>query len=419
MQVEMIAVGDEVVKGYTVNSNAAYIAKRMTEYGMNTMYHTAVCDDKSAIKEAVSRALERSDIIFMIGGLGPTEDDMTKEVVCEVVGQVPVLFETHYEAIRAHFDKIGKPMVANNKKQAYFPENSFILVNENGTAPGCIIESNGRFIVLLPGPPKELIPMLENKVIPYFADKYPFQISTTDIRVFDIGESYLAELLKDQLGVFEKYTVATYIGRFEVVVRIRAYGETREEASAINDKIKNEIESRLKENIIGYNDEGLEENVVKVLKHTGSTIACAESCTGGLLAATLINCSGISECLKESIITYSNEAKQKYLDVPEAVLVQYGAVSSQTAKAMAMGIQKQAGSRIGVATTGIAGPDGGTDAKPVGTVYIGIAIDGVCYTHHLQLSGNRQEIREKTVKHLLYKLYRYLLEDNTCNPQIN
>lgn len=408
MNIEIIAVGDEVVKGHTVNTNASYIAKRMSDYGLNTQCHTAVCDCKEAIKDAINKAIKKSDIIFLIGGLGPTEDDLTKETVCECIGQPLVFYEDIYRGIEAYFEKSGRTTPENNKKQAYFPVDSIILENDCGTAPGCILKYMNKQMILLPGPPKELVPMVENKVVPYFKNAVNEAIVTMDIKVFGVGESHLVEKIGDQLGVFENHVVATYVGSNEIIVRIRANSQTKEEAEEICNEVKKNIEICLKEYIIGYNNSQLEENVVALLKGLGYTVATAESCTGGLLASTLINCSGISSVLSESIVTYSNAAKIKYLDVKEETLKQYGAVSEQTAKEMALGIKEQAQSTVGLATTGIAGPEGGTPTKPIGTVYIGLAIGEACYSYHLRLDGTRQEIRQKTVKHILYQLYKHL-----------
>ncbi|MGL5677138.1 MAG: competence/damage-inducible protein A [Cellulosilyticaceae bacterium] len=415
MQIEIIAIGDEVVKGYTVNTNASYIAKRLQDLGMNSVRHTAVCDDEKSIKEVVEASLKRSDLLFVIGGLGPTEDDLTKEAVCGCMGKELVLYEDIFKGIQQYFAQSGRTTPLNNKKQAYFPEDAVILKNPNGTAPGCIVTSGAKQAVLLPGPPRELIPMVENEVIPYFEQNLDGVFETIDLKVFGIGESHLAEKLGEKLGVFEQVSVATYVGNNEIIVRIRAFGKNKEEAHTQAKIIEKEISLGLKEYIIGNNHKQLEENVVELLSAYGYTIATAESCTGGLLAGTLINCSGISEWLGESIVTYSNAAKMKYLDVQEETLRLYGAVSPQTAEEMARGIKKQAGVHIGLATTGIAGPDGGTEAKPVGTVYVGLAIGEACYTYHLQLDGSRQEIRQKAVKNVLYHLYRHLQKDSTCN----
>lgn len=408
MNIEVIAVGDEVVKGYTLNTNATYIAKRMQEIGVNTVYHTAVCDCKEDIKWAINTAIQRSEGIFIIGGLGPTEDDLTKEAVCECLGQSLVFYPHIFESIKRYFTKTGRTTPENNKKQAYFPEQCVILDNDYGTAPGCILEADGKKLILLPGPPRELIPMLEDKVIPYFEKNLEDAIATVDIKIFGLGESHLAEKLGEKLGVFEDHVVATYVSNNEIIVRIRTYGKTQEETVARCEKIKNDITQCLEEYIIGYNNSKLEENVVELLKLYDYTIATAESCTGGLLAGTLINCSGISALLGESIVTYSNEAKMKYLHVKEETLKSYGAVSAETAREMAIGIKTQARTSIGVSTTGIAGPEGGTVAKPVGTVFIGIAIEDMCYTYKLHLDGTRQEIRQKAVKNALYQLYKEL-----------
>lgn len=414
MKSEIIAIGDEVVKGHTINSNAAYIARAVEPLGIDICYHTAVCDDEEAIKEVIIKALERSECVFVIGGLGPTKDDLTKEVVCKVLNQELICYEEILEKIQAYFKQTNRHTPNNNNKQALFPKGCFILENDFGTAPGCILFDGTRKIILLPGPPRELKPMLQNKVIPYFANQIRDYYETLDIKMFGIGESHLAEKMEDLLGVFDNYSMATYVGNNEIIVRIRVREKNREDVATNLNILKEKVSSRLKEYIIGYNDSQIEEYVLEQLKNRNYSIATAESCTGGLLAGTLINSSGISDLLTESIITYSNEAKMKYLDVDEETLKQHGAVSYQIAEEMARGIQKQCGADVGLSTTGIAGPGGGTLEKPVGTVYIGIAIGDKCYTYKLQLTGSRQEIRQKTVKHILYYLIKLLNEDYTC-----
>ncbi|MGL4363264.1 MAG: competence/damage-inducible protein A [Cellulosilyticaceae bacterium] len=409
MKAEIIAIGDEVVKGFISNTNAAYIAKRMLDVGLETFYHSAVCDEKLAIIDAIEIALKRSEIIFCIGGLGPTDDDLTKEVVCEMLGKKMIFYNEYYEEIQEYFKKTGRSTPENNKKQALFPKDAIILENDYGTAPGCILNTEeNKIIILLPGPPTELIPMLENKVIPYLKNKQNLYIKTIDLVVYDIGESHLADKLGNHLGISAQLTVATYVRNSEIIVRICARGTTQEIADKIADEKNKNISECLKEHTIGYNDSEIEDNIVKYLIQNNYKIATAESCTGGLLVGTLVNCPGISSMLSESIVTYSNEAKQKYLGVRAETLQKYGAVSAQTAKEMAIGIQKQANANIGLATTGIAGPDGGSDEKPVGTVYIGIAIDNQVYTYLLTLKGTREEIRTQTVKNVLCKLYRHL-----------
>lgn len=408
MKAEILAVGNEVITGHTVNTNASFIASKLQDYGILTSYHTAVGDSKEDIERALETALKRTDAIFIIGGLGPTKDDLTKEVVCEYLRKPLVFYEEIYKDITEYFARTGRTTPENNRKQAYFPKDAYILNNDCGTAPGCLMKSEGKIVVLLPGPPKELMPMFNNEVCPYLEQKMDGVYYTLDIKCFGIGESHLAEQISDLLGEFEDLVVAPYVGKLEIILRIRAYKKTYQEAYEAVEEMKNKIESRLKSHIVGYNDEEIEEIILKIIKDKHLTLSTAESCTGGLLAGTLVNCSGISSYFKEGVVTYSNEAKMKYLGVKKETLSQYGAVSHETAREMAEGVRKAAQVDIGLSTTGIAGPDGGTMEKPVGLVYIGIALPDETLTYELRLEGDRQEIRNKAVKHILQRLLEKL-----------
>lgn len=408
MNVEIISVGNEVVLGHTINTNASYIAQSVQKIGMVPRYVTTVCDDEKDISEALKNALVRTEIVIVTGGLGPTNDDLTKETVCKCLGKEMIIFPDELRKIQDYFNKINREMTEINKKQAAFPQNAYILPNDCGTAPGCIIEENSCQIILLPGPPKEMQQMLNKYALPYLQEKSKQVFRSLDIHLFGMGESEIATRLGRLLGEFPWGTVATYIGNYEVIVRVVAYGTSKEEVEGYIENTKKDIEICLGEFVIGYNDERLEENVVKLLLMRGYSISTVESCTGGLVAATLINCGGVSSCLKEGIITYSNEAKMKYVGVAEETLKRVGAVSKETAKEMAEGIRKAAGVDIGLSTTGIAGPGGGTQEKPVGLVYIGIAMPEYTEVFKLQLSGSRRDVREKTVKNILFQLYRRL-----------
>lgn len=408
MKVEIIAVGNEVVTGKTINTNAAYIAQQVQKIGLTPLYHSGVIDQKQYIQAALKEALGRVDIIILTGGLGPTEDDLTKEAVCEYLNKPLILYEDIWGQVQEYFAQTNRATPKNNKKQAYFPKDCMIIPNQNGTASGALFKYNEQYIILLPGPPKELRPMLDEVIIPYFRRVQEGIYYTLDIKTFGLGESHLVELIPDLLGVSGNVEVAPYVGDNEIIIRIRSFGKYEEEAKIIAEEVEKQLANRLEEYIIGYNDNKLEDVILQLLVKNDYTIATAESCTGGLLAGTLVNCGGISSYFKEGVVSYSNEAKEKYLGVKSETLTKYGAVSSQTAKEMAEGIQKAAGAYIGLSTTGIAGPDGGTKEKPVGLVYIGIAIGEKCNVYKLNLQGDRQGIRQKTVQNVLYHLYRQL-----------
>nr|WP_302595166.1 competence/damage-inducible protein A [uncultured Cellulosilyticum sp.] len=408
MKAEIIAVGNEVVTGHTINTNAGYIAKELQTIGIMPKYHTAVWDEVEDVKEALGNALKRADVIILTGGLGPTKDDLTKETVCEYLGQRLVMQQEALETIEAYFKSIKRQMSENNKKQALFPEEAYVLPNHHGTAPGCILKHETSYVVLLPGPPKEMQPMFKDYVMPYFKKMMTTYYETIDVRLFGIGESSMAEKISDLLGEFEWGTVAPYISGYEVVVRIVTKGSTKEKAVELAEKCKNDIVTRLGEYVIGYNEDKLEDQILKCLKQHNFTVATVESCTGGLLAGTLVNCSGVSAYFQEGMVTYSNEAKTKLVGVKTETLNRVGAVSEETAREMAEGVRRVTGADIGLSTTGIAGPTGGTDKKPVGLVYIGIALPEETYVYELRLKGTRQQVREKTVQTVLYELYKLL-----------
>lgn len=408
MNVEIVAVGNEVVGGYIVNTNASYLACEVRKLGMHTKWMSTVEDDPKSIEEALSQALKRAEVIIITGGLGPTPDDLTKEIVCKTLNMPLHVRQEEVEKIKRYFAKKGKVMPKNNEKQAAFPNEAIILPNDCGTAPGCIMESGERIVILLPGPPHELRTMFNQYVVTWLEKKSHLCYQNLDIKCFGIGEGECAERLEGLIGQNDQMSVATYINEEEVIIRITSWNKDKLVGKNEIEKVKKQVEACLGEFIIGYNDERLEENIVKKLLEKNYTVSTVESCTGGMIAATLVNCSGVSECFKEGVVTYSNEAKMAYVDVKADTLARVGAVSEETAREMAEGIRKRAHSDIGLSSTGIAGPGGGTPTKPVGLIYIGIATNEGTDVYRLQLNGTRQKNREQTVKHILFQLYKKL-----------
>lgn len=407
MKGAIITVGNEVVFGHTVNTNASVIAEKIQEVGIMPSCVLSVCDNKEQLQQALTFAAENADVIILTGGLGPTPDDLTKEVLCKWLNQPLVLWPEEVAKLENYFKARQMTMPENNKKQAAFPKEAVILNNDNGTAPGMLIEARGKIFILLPGPPKEMKPMLMASVLPYFKARQEKVMETLDIRCFNISESELAEKINDLIGEYEWGSVATYVGNQEIIVRLHVQG-TKELVNEKVENYKNIIEARLEAYIIGYNEESLEEQLVGKLLANNLTVATVESCTGGLVAGTLVNCGGVSSCFEQGIVTYSNEAKMQYVGVKAETLAQFGAVSEETAREMAEGIRRMAKADIGLSTTGIAGPGGGTKEKPVGLVYIGIATKNGTDVWRLQLKGSRQAIRLRTVKTLLFNLYKKL-----------
>ena len=409
MKAEILAVGTEILLGDIVNTNAQYLAKRLADLGIAVYHQSVIGDNPERLLEAYSLAFSRADLVITTGGLGPTKDDLTKEVAFEYFGKQSVVHEASLKILQGHFKDVNRPMAQNNMKQVYFPVDAVILPNNNGTAPGCIIEENGKIVALLPGPPREMKPMFEESVVPYLKKFQQGVLVSKVLRVVGIGESTAAEMLEDILDNQTNPTVAPYAKEGEVTFRITAKANSEEEGTRLMEPMEAEIRSRLGNNIYGEGDTNLESVLGEMLENKKLTIATAESCTGGMVASKFINYPGISSVFMEGAVTYSNEAKINRLGVKAETLEKYGAVSSEVAAEMAQGIAKTAGTDIGLSTTGIAGPGGGSTEKPVGLVYVGLYIKGEVKTKMLRLSGDRQKIRERATMQLLDLLRRELL----------
>ena len=409
MKAEILAVGTEILLGDIVNTNAQYIAKRLADLGIAVYHQCVVGDNRERLLEAYALAFSRVDLVITTGGLGPTKDDLTKEVSFEYFGKQSVVHEPSLKIIEGYFKDMNRPMAKSNVKQAYFPVDAVVLPNNNGTAPGCIIEDNGKTVALLPGPPREMKPMFEEAVVPYLKKFQQGVLVSKVLRVIGVGESSAAEMLEDILDNQTNPTVAPYAKEGEVTFRITAKGNSQEEGIRLIKPVEDEIRSRLGSNVYGEGNTTLENVLCEMIINKKLTIATAESCTGGMVAAKLINYPGISSVFMDGVVAYSNEAKINRLGVARETLDKYGAVSSEVAAEMAQGIAKTAGTNIGLSTTGIAGPDGGSAEKPVGLVYIGLYMNGEVKTKMLKLSGDRQKIRQRATMQLLDLVRRELL----------
>jgi nicotinamide-nucleotide amidase len=409
MKAEILAVGTEILLGDIVNTNSHYISKRLADLGISVYYQTVVGDNEGRLYDAYKLAFERADIVIATGGLGPTKDDLTKEIGAKYFDKELVLHEESLDYIKNFFDRLNRPMSEGNRKQAIFPKGSIILTNPNGTAPGCIIEENNKILIMMPGPPKEMAPMFEDSVVPYLQKFSDGVLVSKVLRVLGLGESAMAERVNDIIDNNTNPTVAPYAKDNEAILRITAKGKTTEEAKELILPIEQEIRNRIGDDIYAEGETTIDAVVGEMLVNRNLTIATAESCTGGLLAGTLINYPGISSVFMEGAITYSNEAKMKRLGVKEDTLEKYGAVSEETAREMAIGIARAACTDIGVSVTGVAGPDGGTEEKPVGLVYIGLYIKGEVKVKRLRMFGDRQKVRNRTVVSTLDWLRRELL----------
>lgn len=409
MKCEIIAVGTELLLGNIVNSNARYLSEKLAELGVEVYYHITVGDNIGRLKEAIETSLKRSDIIITTGGLGPTDDDLTKDGVAEALGLKLIPHKQSLEKLEGYFKEANRPMPECNKKQGYIPEGSVVLENNNGTAPGIMIEKDGKVIILLPGPPKEMMPMFANQVYTYLKAKSGFVIRSKTLRIVGVGESTIQEKLQYIFDMQSNPTVAPYAKDGEVHLRITAKCKNEVEANIKLQEMEAKITNILQKSIYGYDDESLEYIVYRLLKEKNMTLSIAESCTGGMISGRLTNVSGVSSVFMNSIVTYSNEAKIKFVNVKEDTLIKYGAVSAETAQEMAKGIMIVSGTDIGLSVTGIAGPEGGTTDKPVGLFYIGIAIGDVVETHRFYYPGSREKIRNNATTRALDILRKKLL----------
>lgn len=410
MKCEILAVGTEILLGDIVNTNAQYIAKRLSEEGIFVYYQSVIGDNPDRMKKAYELAFSRSDLVITTGGLGPTKDDLTKEIAFEYFNKTSVCHKESLEHIKSYFEKTGRQMGKTNEKQAYFPEDVIILKNNNGTAPGCIIEENNKILIMLPGPPKEMKLMFEESVIPYLK-KFSNEVLVSKVlRVVGIGESLAAEMIGNLIDSINP-TVAPYAKNSEMVFRITAKANSEIEANKLIEPVENEIRNILGDNIYGEGEVTLEDVIGEMLVTRGLTISTAESCTGGMVSSRLINYPGISQSLLEGVVTYSNEAKMNRINVKKEILEKFGAVSHEVASQMAEGVAKTSGADIGISTTGVAGPGGGTAEKPVGRVYVGLYYKGKITTKELNLVGDRQKIRAKATINVLDMLRRELLKN--------
>ena len=369
---ELISVGTEILLGDILNTDAQFLSIELAKLGISVIHQSTVGDNRERLLAQLKEAADRSDIIILSGGLGPTPDDLTKEVCCEFFGKKMFLHEPTVEKIKTYFSTKGMKMAQNNLKQAMLPKDCVIFPNDNGTAPGMAIEKDGVHILVLPGPPRELKPMFRNCAVPYLMQFSDRIIVSHNIRTFGIGESSMAERVNDLFDA-ENPTVAPYAKDGEALLRVTAMARTKEEAENLCKPVINEIKNRLDGFVYGVDYTCIEEAVIEKLKEKHMKVATAESCTGGLIAKRITDVPGASEVFDCGIISYANEIKHRVLGVSEDDLNKYGAVSEPVARQMAQGALKVSGADIAVSVTGIAGPDSDSTNKPVGLVYIGLA----------------------------------------------
>jgi nicotinamide-nucleotide amidase len=392
--VEIISIGDELLIGQTVNTNASWIGDRLLQIGLRVSWVTVAGDELADVQQALRIAESRADIVLLTGGLGPTHDDVTKKAVSRYFDSGYILNEKVLEQVAARFKNRGIPMADVNREQAMVPEKAEIIENDRGTAPGLVFRRGDKIFVVMPGVPGEMKSMMERLVIPELERSAERAIAVSFLRTTGIPESTLFEKLGDLDAVQKQVQVAFLPSLAGVKIRLLAAAESREEANRRIDAAAGLIRNSIAPYIYAERDISLEQAIVELLQKAGKTLSVAESCTGGSLANSITNISGSSQVFERGVVSYSNTAKMDVLGVPEELINAHGAVSEQVARAMASGVRKRANTDYALSTTGIAGPTGGTAEKPVGLVYIGYAdtdtVDCRRYTFVNDRLGNKR-----------------------------
>ena len=408
--VEILSVGTELLLGNIANTDAQILSKELSALGLNVYYHTVVGDNPGRAREAVAIAKKRADIIITTGGLGPTCDDLTKNVLAEAFGKKLVFDPESAERIRSYFTRTGRPMTENNLQQAMLPEGCTILTNDWGTAPGCAFFADGVHVIMLPGPPSECGPMFRFRAVPYLRALSEGVIASHTIKLFGIGESTMEAQLREQMNAMHNPTLAPYAKEGECELRVTAKAATDEEAQALLKPTVEQIKALFGSKVYGVDVSCMEEVVEALLMEKGLTIGTAESCTGGLMAKRLTDLPGASRIFRGGIVSYTNEVKAGVLGVPQALLDQYGAVSAPVAQAMAEGARRALGCDIALSSTGVAGPDRDDRGNEVGTMFVAIATPEGSHVRPLHLGSRpvRERLRIQTALHAFDLARRYL-----------
>lgn len=412
MIVELVFVGTELLLGEILNTNARYLSQQLSGLGIDNFYQVTVGDNPGRLAGVLRTALDRSDVVITSGGLGPTLDDLTREVAAEVAGRPLQLDESVLAGIQAFFQRLGRRMSDNNRRQAMVPEGARVLSNRAGTAPGLIIPAGQKALILLPGPPRELQPMFEEHVVPYLTERrggIPELIVSRTLKFCGIGESAVEDSLLDLIRNQTDPNIAPYAKPGEVHLRLSTKALSVAAGLQRIAPVERAIRERLGDFIFGVDDDTLEQAVGAMLRERNLTLALAESCTGGLIGQRITSVAGSSEYFLGSAVVYANSAKTALLGVSPELLTRFGAVSEEVAGAMAEGARRVFGADLALSVTGIAGPGGGTPEKPVGTVCFGLAgPDGTISKRDLYW-GSRADIRERSAQEALVMLRNRLL----------
>ncbi len=415
MQAEIISIGSEILCGKIIDTNANYIIKKLEEININVKHVSAVCDDEEELISLIKDAYRRSQVIITTGGLGPTEDDLTFQSIAKAFSLKLVKYPKAEEHMAKILNRIKIDMSPSNLKQAYLPEGSICILNDYGTAPAMILEKEGRVIISLPGVPLEMKNLITKEIVPFLCKKFPtVQYKQSKlIRISGLGESTVNEKIKDFIYRNKRLDVGIYASPEDIQIQLNSLADTTEENTDVLEAATEELKNILGDYIFGFDQESLEEVIGNMLRKSNLTLAVAESCTGGMLGATITSISGSSDYFKGGIISYSGEIKEKLLGVSREIMIKYGQVSEQVAKAMAQGVLKICSSDIGISITGIAGPGGGSKKKPVGLVYIALADRNNIIVQEHQLRKDRQTIRLRSTRRALNMLRLYLINNQT------
>ncbi len=408
--VEILSVGTELLLGNIANLDAQILSQGLSELGLNVFWHTVVGDNPQRAKEAVEIAKERADIIITTGGLGPTCDDLTKNVLAEAFGKKLVFDQDSAQRIQSYFARTKRPMTENNLQQAMLPEGCTVLVNDWGTAPGCAFEAEGCHVIMLPGPPSECRPMFQYRAKPYLLGLSEGVIASHTLKLFGIGESTMEAQLREQMNAMHNPTLAPYAKEGECELRVTAKAPTDPEAQALLKPTVEQIKALFGSKVYGVDVPSLEYVVLEGLKAKGLTLGTAESCTGGLMAKRLTDVPGASQAFAGGIVSYTNNVKARALGVPQHLLDQFGAVSREVALAMAQGARTALGCDVALSSTGVAGPDRDDWDNEVGTMFVAIATPEGTHVRPLKLGNRpvRERLRIQTASHAFDLARRYL-----------
>lgn len=407
---EIIAIGSELLTPQRTDTNSLWLTERLNELGVEVKLKTIVGDDPLRLQEAIRDAMTRSEIVITTGGLGPTEDDITRSVAAEAVERALVYSDELEQGIREKFLRMKREMPERNKRQAFLIEGSEVLPNTFGTAPGMILETEGRVLVILPGPPKEMMPMFSSHVLPRLSRiSGDIVMKKRVLKVSGMGESAIDEAIADVYKSYDDIDTSILFNKSEVEIHLTAKGISHEKCEERLSKLITEINSILGIAVFSDNGEEMEAVVARLLTERSQTVAVAESCTGGLIGMRLTEISGSSAFFHEGVVVYANAAKESYLGVPAGLIEKHGAVSAEVAEAMASGMLKRSAADHAISVTGIAGPTGGSEEKPVGTVFIGYASQTTVRSVSLRIPGDRFLIRWRSSQAALDLLRRQIL----------